>query len=210
MKPRERILQAADQLFGEIGFDATTTRQIADASGVNKALIHYYFNTKDALFGAVLDMYYERLRLTLVNAFSSPELPRQRFALVLDLYIDFLRENRNFSRMVQREASGGKHLHRVVGHMVPLLGVATNAIHNTFPSSQSGDLAAHQLLISFYGMVVSYFTYAPVLEPLFDADPFSDSEIENRKKHLMRMLDLVLDALEQPASSPGPKKGSAR
>ncbi len=36
---RQRILAAADELFGEQGFDATTTRQIAERSGANKALM---------------------------------------------------------------------------------------------------------------------------------------------------------------------------
>ena len=55
---RQRILEAADGLFGELGFDVTTTRDIAERSGVNKALIHCHFGTKDDLLEALLDGYY--------------------------------------------------------------------------------------------------------------------------------------------------------
>lgn len=47
---RERLLRAAIEIFGEAGFDAATTRQIATRAGVNLAAIPYYFGTKEELF----------------------------------------------------------------------------------------------------------------------------------------------------------------
>jgi AcrR family transcriptional regulator len=43
------ILEAADELFAEVGFDATTTREIATRAGVNEALIHYHYEGRDEL-----------------------------------------------------------------------------------------------------------------------------------------------------------------
>ena len=61
MKARERILKAADRVFGEMGFDAATVRRIAEISKKNKALIHYHFDSKEGLFESVLDHYFEEL-----------------------------------------------------------------------------------------------------------------------------------------------------
>jgi AcrR family transcriptional regulator len=47
---REAILVAARQAFTERGFDATSIRHIAGAAGVDPALVHHYFGTKDQLF----------------------------------------------------------------------------------------------------------------------------------------------------------------
>jgi AcrR family transcriptional regulator len=44
--PRERILSSAEELFAELGFDATGTARIADAAGVPKGLLFYYFPRK--------------------------------------------------------------------------------------------------------------------------------------------------------------------
>jgi len=44
--PRERILSAAEELFAELGFDSTGTARIADAAGVPKGLLFYYFPRK--------------------------------------------------------------------------------------------------------------------------------------------------------------------
>ncbi len=46
---RERILRAAGELIIEVGWSSVTTRLIAQRAGVNNALLHYYFGTKDDL-----------------------------------------------------------------------------------------------------------------------------------------------------------------
>ena len=50
---RERLLQAALRLFAEKGFQRTSTREIAQAAGVNIASISYYFRDKQGLYEAV-------------------------------------------------------------------------------------------------------------------------------------------------------------
>ena len=52
---RERILSAAEQCFGDLGFSATTMRDITAAAGVNLASVNYHFGSKEALFHAVVD-----------------------------------------------------------------------------------------------------------------------------------------------------------
>ena len=41
--------------------DRFSAREIAEAAGVNKALLYYYFRDKEAIYGAVLDAFFERL-----------------------------------------------------------------------------------------------------------------------------------------------------
>ncbi len=52
---REEILAAARRLFGERGYDGTTIRAIAAGAGVNPALLHHYFGTKERVFVAALE-----------------------------------------------------------------------------------------------------------------------------------------------------------
>jgi AcrR family transcriptional regulator len=51
---REEILVAARTAFGELGFDRATIRAIADAAGVDPALVHHYFGTKADLYAAAI------------------------------------------------------------------------------------------------------------------------------------------------------------
>ena len=52
---REEILRAARELFGDSGLKATSVRSIASRAGVDPALVHHYFGTKDELFMAALE-----------------------------------------------------------------------------------------------------------------------------------------------------------
>lgn len=52
---RDQLILAAGKLFAEQGFDSTSTRAIAEASGANLAAIHYHFGSKQALYLAVLE-----------------------------------------------------------------------------------------------------------------------------------------------------------
>lgn len=50
---RDRILDAAERLFAEHGFDGTSLRQITDAAGVNLAAVNYHFGSKEDLYAQV-------------------------------------------------------------------------------------------------------------------------------------------------------------
>src|SRR6516162_4097843 len=58
----ERILDAAERLFAQHGFDGTSIRAIVDEAKVNLAAVHYHFRSKDALLEAVLTR-----RISVVN-----------------------------------------------------------------------------------------------------------------------------------------------
>ena len=52
---RARILEAAVREFSENGLAGARTERIAEAAGVNKALLYYYFQSKEALYAAALE-----------------------------------------------------------------------------------------------------------------------------------------------------------
>lgn len=52
---RQRIIEAALELFSQKGFRGTTTKQIAEAAGCSEAMIFKHFATKDALYSAILE-----------------------------------------------------------------------------------------------------------------------------------------------------------
>ncbi|MER5770190.1 TetR/AcrR family transcriptional regulator [Streptomyces sp. NPDC001985] len=56
---RQRILEAARTEFAERGYDKTTMRGVARAAGVDAALVHHYFGTKDEVFAAAIEVTFE-------------------------------------------------------------------------------------------------------------------------------------------------------
>ena len=191
MKAREKILIAADKLFGEAGYDATSTREIAELCDVNKALIHYHFKSKEALLEAVLDNYYGKLNKTILEALRKEGSVRDKLLALIDVYTDFLASNLNFSRIIQRESSGGKLQGLISRNMLPVFRMGEEMIHGAYPETRSGVFAAHHLMVSFFGMVVGYYTYSGVLKDMIGGNPLSKKELEDRKKHLFRMFDII-------------------
>ena len=136
-----RILDAADELFGEIGFDGTSTREIAERAGVNKALIHYHYESKDALLESLLVAV---LRPAQRRDALCPGVRRRRlrsqFGHLIDCYFDFLVANRNFARIVQREATGGPHTELLWQRMEFMFQADRRVIELQFPASAGTDL----------------------------------------------------------------------
>ena len=84
---RRKILDAAAGLIAELGWADVTTRGIAERAGVNNALIHYYFGTKDdLLIEAASTMFAEEFEGPLARMVTAPT-----FAEGLRAYIDYLR-----------------------------------------------------------------------------------------------------------------------
>lgn len=79
----ELLLDAAAQVFAEVGFEGATTNAIAARAGVSPGTLYQFFSNKDALAEALAARYRERLRATREDAFS-PEVA----ALPLDEMVD--------------------------------------------------------------------------------------------------------------------------
>ena len=69
---RQQLVEAAFHQIAERGFEGLRTRDVADEVGVNIATLHYYFPTKEALIGAVLQHAMARFRTTL-ESHGSPD-----------------------------------------------------------------------------------------------------------------------------------------
>lgn len=69
----DRILDAAEDLFSKRGFDGVTMREVAELANVDAALAHYYFETKQGLFDAVLERRSELVFSERMEAFDAYE-----------------------------------------------------------------------------------------------------------------------------------------
>src|SRR5690606_28601796 len=97
---RQAILDAAEQLFAERGYAATSMRAIAGAARTSQALLHHHFGTKAQLYEAVKQRFTERFD----RAQRPPDTwePHPGFIVsVVRGYFEFLSRNPNLSRLAQ-------------------------------------------------------------------------------------------------------------
>ena len=64
---REKIKIAARDIFEEKGYDGARMQAIADRAGVNKAMIFYYYHSKDALFEAIIKDTFTELMTSVID-----------------------------------------------------------------------------------------------------------------------------------------------
>lgn len=189
------ILDAADSLIGEVGYDAVSARDIAARAGVNKALLFYYWGSKAELFDKILERYYQAHREALAGAFASGGTPRERFHRVVDAYLDFMEEHRSYPRLIQQQLTGGgTHRAAVLRHLAPFFDWTLSLLEEVAPAE--GPLAARHFYLTISGIVTGYFTYAPALESRWEGDPMSDEALGERRAHVHWMVDTLLSALD--------------
>lgn len=92
MEMRERILEAATEMFLEDGYEKTSIRNIAEKIEYSPATIYLYFKDKDELFFAIHEIGFGKL-LSLMQQCMSIENPLQRLRALGTTYIDFALEN---------------------------------------------------------------------------------------------------------------------
>jgi len=100
---RARILEAAVRQFSENGLAGARTEQIAEAAGVNKALLYYYFKSKDALYAAALESVAEAVRAANMAVWESSGSAGERFLLTVLNHFDRIHSNPGFQSLMQQE-----------------------------------------------------------------------------------------------------------
>lgn len=88
-----KILEAAKAVFIENGKDGTTMQAIADKAKINKALLHYYFRSKDKLFNVVIEETMHHFLPQIEETFLSEADFFDKIRTVVSDYITLLSEN---------------------------------------------------------------------------------------------------------------------
>ncbi|WP_245892156.1 TetR/AcrR family transcriptional regulator [Flavobacterium pallidum] len=102
------ILQVAEQLFAEKGFDGTSVRDIVKVAKINIAMVSYYFGSKEKMLEALIISRISDLKIQLENLTKEPINPMQKLDKLIDLYIARMQKNRCIYQIVHFELSNKK------------------------------------------------------------------------------------------------------
>jgi TetR/AcrR family transcriptional regulator len=167
----ERILSAARQVFIGRGLAGARMQMIADRAGANKALLHYYFRSKEKLYEAVL----ENILTTIGSALRSQLPPgnevtdiRGLLRQMVTVYINTFRANPDFPRFMMREfADGGAHLPRIVDLFIAGFGDVPLRIYTLMQKEMIQERIRNimpvHIALNIVGMCVFTFIARPVL-----------------------------------------------
>ncbi|MDI1316256.1 TetR/AcrR family transcriptional regulator [Flavobacterium sp.] len=102
------ILQVAEKLFAEEGFDGTSIRDIAKKANVNIAMISYYFGSKEKMLEALVLSRISDMRLQLESLYNENIPPFAKVDKMVELYITRINKNRCIYQILHSEFSNKK------------------------------------------------------------------------------------------------------
>lgn len=99
---REQLIEVALRLFSVQGFDGTTTREIAEAAGVNEAIIFRHFTSKEELYWAVVNarMGSSGRKRKILQALEAKLGPRETLAAIAASLLDRSEQDRTLTRLL--------------------------------------------------------------------------------------------------------------
>jgi TetR/AcrR family transcriptional regulator len=89
----QKILNAAHKVFIRKGMAGARMQEIADEAGINKALLHYYFRSKDRLFDKIFEDAFKLISSGIGKALETDEPILQKLRKFIDFYVDVLIAN---------------------------------------------------------------------------------------------------------------------
>ncbi len=182
----QQILLAARKVFIEKGLDGARMQEIADEAGINKALLHYYFRSKDKLFEMIFMEELGKFFPKMVTLMASPEVSfKDKIKAFVDTYITIFINNPFLAPFIIRE------IHRDPATITNYFSKAgINPEHIKFALSMLGqqlnmtfDEARH-FIVTLISMCIFPFAGRPLISRLlFNGDHSEYNKfLEQRKK----------------------------
>lgn len=101
---REQLINAAEDLFAEKGFDGTSVRDIAQKADMNLAMISYYFGSKEKLLQILIEQRFaSSLELLDELQRNTTMTPWEKIERVIEYYVDKILNGRKFHSIINQE-----------------------------------------------------------------------------------------------------------
>ncbi|MFP4446157.1 MAG: TetR/AcrR family transcriptional regulator [Desulfosudaceae bacterium] len=193
-----KILDAATAVFAWEGFKGARMQQIARKAGVNQALLHYYFRSKENLYEEVLARFFANIFSQLFHDFQEETDPEAAFTRFIHAYMDLLARNPELPRlMVSEIMEGGAHMMRVADRIFAETGLTPPRLIGPFiekavQQNRIRPVDPMQTTISVIGMCIFYFVARPLLVYVWGEPADEKQFLEDRKNAI---VDLVLHGI---------------
>jgi AcrR family transcriptional regulator len=102
----ERILSAGVRLFAEKGYATTSTREIAEAAGITKPMLYYYYGSKEGLCRAAMDQFLQELQARLESVAAMELDSEEELTEIISRIFEFACQRPDFGRLMITLAYG--------------------------------------------------------------------------------------------------------
>lgn len=195
-RTRGAILDAAETLFAERGFDATRLEDVAERVGIRRASIVYYFRDKRALYDAVLASVFGGLFERTREALGTPGPLATRIESAVSAWVDYVGARPSLARLLLREVADGSPDRRrgMARHTRPFFALSRKVMAESRgdPLAQSPPVDPVHLASTIAGATVFFVAAMPALVPGLGFDPLESHQIEAHRTEVLRITRRLL------------------
>lgn len=187
----KKILEAAREVFVQQGMKGARMQEIADRAGINKALLHYYFRSKDALFEKV---FLETLQVNapVLYGVMGKDLPlKQKLEEFTALYIEIMRQNPFMPLFIINEISQNpdKMLGKIGPHASAVVGKLRQQLIDEAKKGNIRQVEPVDLMSAIMGLCIFPVLAKPIFQPIFNLDAVEyNAFLDKRKKEAPKMI----------------------
>lgn len=188
---KEKILHAAQQVFIRKGMDGARMQEIADEAGINKALLHYYFHSKEQLFKAVFYGVLSNLIPGIIAIFKGKGTLSDKIEAVVATYDTFIYKNPFLPQFVVREIN--RDPDQLAGFMSDQgldFQMIEKAIDVEIQAGNIRSITFPHLFANMIGMIVMPYVARPLFQrKLFNNDPVKyDEYLRERRAVIVQFV----------------------
>jgi AcrR family transcriptional regulator len=165
------ILQAARKVFIEKGMEGARMQEIADEAGINKALLHYYFRSKDKLFQAVFLEAFQKF-LPQIEMLINSELPfMQKLEIFINNYITIIIENPYIPGFILHELTQNpQRMAELMKNQVVVMPEFLKQLQREIENGILKPFDPRQILINSLALCIFPFVARPIIQAVFFGD----------------------------------------
>jgi len=203
---RERILEVAETFFGERGYDGTKLQLIAERVGIQKASLFHYFQNKKDLYRATLQRGLGESEEITLRVFETDASPLDKVRMALAAYVDMVAARPARTKILLRQSLGdAPDVYHQVAESQRLLNLLVGFVAEGQRAGVFAPIDPVAFVLGIGGMVVFFFTSAPVVAPVWCGDTRAEEFVQRVKRHVTDVVERCLTMVteEQPAAAAG-------
>jgi len=193
LRTRQAILEAATIEFSTRGLGGARIDAIATRAGTNKRMIYHYFGNKEAMFLAVLENAYEKIRSMEGELHLEHLEPAAAMRKLVRFTFNYFVHNQHFVALLNSE-----NLHRArhikqSKRVQPINHPLIETLQGVLDRGHAGGIFrsgvdALQLYISIAGVCYFYFSNIHTLSTIFDRDLMAAKALKTRETHVVQVI----------------------
>lgn len=203
MDTKEKIIKAATSLFAEKGKYGTFMEEIASNAKINKAMIYYYFSTKDNLYQTILEKILTERFLSIQERIQrldfENESPDKLLKKLLEIHFEIFSSNNEYSKITFQALVNDPELFHSI--MLKLRNsekeFVLNRIASIFEKGKKQkifrEISHHHLMINFLSINIIHFIGKPLSHSLSGVCIKSDEKLD--LQHGKSVIDILMNGI---------------